>query len=75
MADAFYTSVKTLDSPVDDGFAVTASDSTVFSQPTRALYVGTTGNVAVQMHNKLLTNTNLTFVAVPARNISADQSQ
>lgn len=41
--------------------AVTPSDSTVFSGPTRGLYVGGFGNVRVDMVNG---GTGITFVAV-----------
>lgn len=43
-------------------FAVTPSDSTTFASPTRWLYVGTTGNVAVTMQD----GSTATFTAVPA---------
>ena len=39
---------------------VTPSDSTVLT-PTRGLYVGTSGNIAVQMSD----GSNVTFVSVP----------
>lgn len=45
-----------------DGFAVTKSDSTVFSQIPRALYVGGVGDVAV----RTISGNTLTFVGVPA---------
>jgi len=41
--------------------AVTTSDSTVFEQPTRALYIGAAGNVVVDMADG---GTAVTFVAV-----------
>ena len=44
---------------------ITPSDSTVLSPICRALYVGTTGNVAVRM----LDGSTPTFVAVPAGTI------
>ncbi len=34
--------------PGETLFAVTPSDSTVFAEPVRQLYIGTAGNVAVQ---------------------------
>jgi hypothetical protein len=43
--------------------AVTASDVTTFDPPTRGLYVGGAGDVAVRMH---LGQNNVTFVGVPA---------
>ena len=41
--------------------AVTKSDATTFDPPTRALYVGTTGDVAVRM---AIGQNNVTFPAV-----------
>ena len=48
--------------PFTHGAAVTPSDSTVLTQATLALYVGTAGNVAITW----VTGGNNTFVAVPA---------
>jgi hypothetical protein len=45
------------------GVAVTASDATTFDPPTRGLYVGGAGDVAVRM---FLGQANVTFVGVPA---------
>lgn len=42
--------------------AVTPSDATVFSNPTRALYIGSTGAVAVRMYKSQAT---VTFANVP----------
>lgn len=44
------------------GFAVTPSDVTVFTTPTRGLYVGGAGNLTVTMSD----GTVLLFAAVPA---------
>jgi hypothetical protein len=41
--------------------AITTSDSTIYQQPTRALYVGAAGNITVDMADG---GTALTFVAV-----------
>lgn len=62
MADAFGNYAQGLNSPAVSGFAVTKSDATVFSQPTRFVWVGGTGDLAVRM----LDGTTLTIVAVPA---------
>jgi len=48
--------------PIEDGVAVTASDSTVLGC-TRALWVGGAGNVAVTCYR---TGNVITFVGVPA---------
>ncbi len=47
-ADKFINYSVSLDSPYTGGFAITKSDSTVFSQPTRAVFVGGAGNLAVR---------------------------
>lgn len=62
MADPFDKHAKGLDSPCDDGVAVTPSDVTNLTTYGRCLYVGSAGNVA------LVTplGTVLTFVGVPA---------
>jgi hypothetical protein len=69
MADNFYKQKPTLDSVAQDGFAVTPSDSTVFSQPTRGLYVGVAGNISVTMLGYNNSNTALTFTGVQAGTI------
>jgi hypothetical protein len=61
MADKFVTYSGGMDSPATGGFAVTKSDATVFSQPTRFLWVGGVGDVAVRM----LDGTTPIFSAVP----------
>lgn len=42
--------------------AVTPSDATVFADPSKVLYVGSTGNVAVRNRT---TGTTVTFVGCP----------
>lgn len=49
--------------PADSGFAVTPSDVTVFTQPTRSLWIGGAGAVTVRMAGD---GSLLTFGAVPA---------
>lgn len=65
MADIYSKNTVLADDPAVDGFTVIPSNSTVFTQPTRFIYVGSTGNVGVQMTNKQGTNTNLVLVGVP----------
>lgn len=62
MADKFIGYSTSLDGPNTGGFTVTKSDATVFSQPTRSLWVGGAGNVAVRM----LDGTLPIFVGVTA---------
>lgn len=53
---------RDMTSPAYGGFAITPDDSDTFANPTRAIYVGTTGNI------KLVTldGDTLTFNSVPA---------
>jgi hypothetical protein len=51
-----------LNSPAYTGESVTPSDDTDLSEPARMLYVGTTGNVSVEM----LSGETLVFTGVPA---------
>jgi hypothetical protein len=60
MADRFSNFGASLESPYEDGVAVTPSDSTVLDT-TRALYIGGAGAVAVVTKG----GTTLTFSAVP----------
>jgi hypothetical protein len=62
MTDRFQTSSPSLAGPASHGFAVTPSDSTLLSETTRGLYVGTTGNIAALM----LSGASVTFSSVPA---------
>lgn len=45
------------------GVAVTASDTTVYTTPSRAVYVGAAGNMVVRMAGQ---QNNLTFVGIQA---------
>ncbi len=62
MTDPFLNMQPSLTAPASHGFAVTPGDATDFARPTRALYVGGDGNLAV----RLIDGQILTFVAVPA---------
>jgi hypothetical protein len=57
MPDVF----KMHDSPAVSGFTVTPSDTTVFDPPTRGLWVGVTGNIAVRFAD----GTSVTLSNVP----------
>jgi hypothetical protein len=61
MADRFGTKYVQSDDPGVDGFVVSPSDSTIFNQPSRLLYVGTGGDVCVQMLSYNNANTILTY--------------
>lgn len=50
-------------SPAIQAFAVTKSDTTVFPRPTKALYVGGAGDVAVLLADD---TSSVVFSAVPA---------
>ena len=67
MADRFSAFKPTLDtSTYSDAFAIVPSDTTIFSQPTKAIYVGGSGNVYVQMAGTTSNNANLVFKMVQA---------
>lgn len=51
MAEVYANHALTLTGPCTAGFAVTPSDSTVFEQPPRELYILTSGNLAIVMMN------------------------
>jgi len=61
MTKVFLGNEEVVTAPGIDAFAITKSDATVFTSVTRALYIGTSGDVAVKMKG----GTTLTFVAVP----------
>lgn len=62
MADCFSQQPILLNSPATSAVAVTKSDSTILTQTSRALYVGSTGDVAVTMEG----GDTVTFATVPA---------
>ncbi|MBU1175699.1 MAG: hypothetical protein KKH72_09890 [Alphaproteobacteria bacterium] len=47
MTDRFSNRAASLEGPAIHGFAVTPSDATPLAETTRALYVGTAGNVSL----------------------------
>jgi len=67
MADPFANVGSSIDSPAVDGAAVTPSDTVDLATPTRALYVGGTGDVKVDM----VGGSTLTFAAVQAGTLLA----
>lgn len=65
MADRFSKYSLDLDSPAVNAFTVTPNDSTVFSNTTRYVYVGTGGNLKVMFSDKNNANNVVTFTGVP----------
>ncbi len=61
MSDRFANTQSSLSSPASSGFAVTPSDSAGFSETSRAIYVGSGGNLSVRM----LSGEVLTLANVP----------
>lgn len=49
MADIFSSHSIDVAAPAAGAFSITPSDATVFEQPTRALYVGGSGTLQVEM--------------------------
>jgi hypothetical protein len=49
MADIFQHHATDLAGPAGGAFSITPSDSTEFTQPTRAIYVGGAGSLSVDM--------------------------
>ncbi len=69
MTDRFSRYTTTPEAPARDAIAITPSSS-ILTQTTRALYVGGTGNVAVQMAGYGGANGSIvTFVAVQAGSV------
>jgi len=64
MSDKFVKWFSSYEGPATDAFAITPSDSTVFTQPSRSLYIGGAGNITVQM--AAASNTIVTFAALNA---------
>lgn len=60
MTDKFENMRSNLESPAEGAAEITPDDSTDLTQPSRALYVGTGGDVAVQM----IDGTSATFAGV-----------
>lgn len=65
MIDTFDDRRTGLESPAANAFEVTPHDTNELASVTRAIYVGTTGNVRLVTIN----NETVTFVDVPAGNI------
>lgn len=69
MADKFLNQPPNLESPASDGFAITPSNSTIFPQSTRFIYVGGAGTLTAVMSNKANSNTVLTFTVVAGQRL------
>lgn len=72
MTDRFAHTQSSLSGPASSGFAITPSDSQVLSETTRALYVGTSGDLTVRMlSGEVLTLQNVPGGAIlPLRTIA-----
>ena len=66
MSDRFVKEYTDLTSVVYDAFPIVSNNDLTFSQPTRAVYVGGSGNLHVQMLSYDNSNTEITFVNVIA---------
>lgn len=62
MPDRFKTYSKSLEGPATHGFAVSPSDSGPLEEITRALYVGTVGDIALTLSS----GATVTLANVPA---------
>lgn len=62
MADLFASTTPSLTSPAIDGQPVVPSNTALLAQVSRAIYVGTAGDISAE----LASGTQVTFIAVPA---------
>ena len=62
MSDLYASTTPSLTSPAIDGQAVMPSDTALLAQVSRAIYVGTAGDISAE----LASGTQVTFTAVPA---------
>lgn len=65
MSDKFEGRARSFDGPANDGFSVTPSDVSTLTDITRAIYVGTAGNISLT----LTSGAALTFMNVPSGTI------
>lgn len=67
MSDLFHSQKDQLFGPVSDGFRITPNANSFFAYTTRKLWVGSAGNVEVELASTNRdANTVLTFYNVPA---------
>ena len=69
----FYVSAPIAPGPMARGFAIINSDITVFTKPTRALWVGVGGNLAVLLNGDTVPVTLLGVAAGTMLNLSVIQ--
>lgn len=62
MSDKFEGRARSFDGPANDGFSVTPNDVAALAEITRAIYVGTAGNISLT----LTSGAALTFINVPS---------
>ena len=63
--DTFKVYHETLTAPYRNAVAVTPSDTASLGAVTRAVYVGTSGNLAVVMASAASTTSTVTFTSIP----------
>lgn len=71
MADPWGSKPETLDSPADNGLAVTPNDDTDLTVTPRALYVGSGGDVVVHLRNGSGVAASVTLSNVAAGSVLA----
>jgi len=66
MADRFSKFYTNTNDPASNAFAITSDSENDLANSTRAIYVGTTGDLTVTMVDSGTANTFVTFATVPA---------
>lgn len=62
MVDRYEGHANSLEGPASHGFAITPNDTVDLEEVTRAIYVGTAGNIVMRLQS----GAEVTFTAVPA---------
>jgi hypothetical protein len=65
MTDRYSSHAKSLSSPADHGFSISPSDTVDLAETTRALYVGTGGNIAATLRS----GADITLANVPTGSV------
>lgn len=72
MADPFSAYQASIDGPASRAFAITPHDSTLFTNVTRGIYVGVTGNITALLVGDTVA---VLFTAVPAGTVLPIRAQ